>query len=163
MEQMGYQDCMDETMRFLTEVEGFKTDDPVVIGLLQHLGNHQNNLEFSHQNDVESCTDAMPSIIGSTNGPTIEQHHCDSSSTYTDATHLHTTENYTLDSYLPSHFGESTNGILDENMNEISSDHLFKYLDFSQLVQTNPAIASVTEELIGLLTMEACDNEENES
>ena len=64
----GFQDCMEETIRYLVDIEGFSPDDEVVVGLTAHLLQVRAKLDIN--NDSTATTPWSHGNPGNSEGPT---------------------------------------------------------------------------------------------
>ena len=145
----GFQDCSHEAIRYLIDVEKIAQDDPLIVGLQQHLRQHQQQMDLAQT--FSECLQSMDSEDMSdshserTDLKHIPQSHYELSSM--DMTDSHS-EADSLEDRLT---GDCNTGSDNENMNEQMTDSV---LDLALLAQNNPAIASLTEEILGLLEEE---------
>ena len=145
----GFQDCSHEAIRYLIDVEKIAQDDPLIVGLQQHLRQHQQQMDLAQT--FSECLQSMDSEDMSdshserTDLKHIPQSHYELNSM--DMTDSHS-EADSLEDRLT---GDCNTGSDNENINEQMTDSV---LDLALLAQNNPAIASLTEEILGLLEEE---------
>lgn len=170
----GYNDCMEEAVRYLTDVEKLSLDDPLVTGLQKHLMDHQSNLDESsilnrinmevennqqaQSNDIEhneaDCeTQSQPLHLNygalSVQLGNLSRHNSDSIDiALQNATHDdERTEVSPNEGYAPLSLPQ----ILENNNSDEDSEMSANAYSLAMLAQSNPAIASLTEELMMLL------------
>ena len=163
----GFQDCTEEAIRYLVDVERLPEDDPLVIGLRQHLLEKQMHLNYERilqehlsRNNSETASRTSSNSVNSDTVALVED--------LTDST----TDNFlSHDHHLQSRLSEMTPDIGSEVMT--SEAHVVAVATGSEgeeaesmqvslpplytidmLAQNNPAIASLTQELLALIETE---------
>lgn len=175
----GFQDCAEEVMRYLIEVENLPESHPVCFGLRQHLLEKQRLLDVetllgtcqtqllagdSFHNYIQSSSEtdssqAQQSVVKTSESAMV----CRTAPIATLPEPKQ--ENYSafnLYNFLPSSSSIATPrslhsddrlafiGHITEDQSKTSSSD-FRALDLQQLAENNPEIASLTEEILGLL------------
>jgi len=166
----GFRDCSEEAIRYLLEVEGLSENDPVIVGLREHLHRQRQQLEIKQTiaDYLENIkvTDSRGSDCNLTMkddfvSETIHHTHesipnrlclnqnesCNSQDnelTHCEAKHAHCKSNIPL--LTPSDFAD--------DINKTGS-----MLELALLAQNNPSIASLTEEILQLMDDESDEND----
>ncbi|CAH1799304.1 unnamed protein product [Owenia fusiformis] len=179
----GYNDCTEEAIRYLTEVELIPIDDPIIIGLREHLSEKQKYLDYTdilHQLELELNASSTIDLDMDTNETSnLRYHsnndsgcHSDTDTDENDHQNLHNdiyslshnadfpeVGSYNLEQFNNNLVRTTSNSTIDVTETSFANDTNFTdgsecsltSINFALLVQNNPDIAHLTDELLCLL------------
>jgi len=176
----GFRDCSEEAIRYLLQVEGLSEDDPVIVGLQQHLYRQRQEFEMKQTiadylanikvTDVRDAncdvTDDVTDNCYETNHESIASRLClNHDGHILNETHDHTSCQH-RHSHCKSSIQNSTspNDVTITSYNDVTRtlpDDVTitgSVLELALLAQNNPSIASLTEEILQLMEEDSDDD-----
>ena len=166
----GFRDCCEETIRYLIQVENLSETDPLVLGLKQHLWERQQALNYQQilqdlfyqtqvlnqesRTDIEENIEVVDGEMDTEVNDSGNASMLDSTATL-NSSEITETEHQEDSNISESHVEES----LVDSANVSSEDYTEPMLTLALLAQNNPAIASLTEEIISLLDSDDAEDD----
>ncbi len=176
----GFRDCTQEALRYLTDVEKIPTDDPIITGLKHHLIQQQECIDLNEvitcgSQPEAGCPQPMDSIhlephslhidTHTNLSPVISDTHISDESVGSDPSHTSLVSPRSQEQDEEGIAPSSSDDDMSQSLTSI--DHSSSDEDMSQsvlslalLAQNNPAIASLTEEILSLLEAEDAEDED---
>ncbi len=185
----GFRDCTSEALRYLTDVEKIPDDDPLITGLKLHLVERQELIDYddvltacAHQSKDDQVEDCIADSSHSRTQDSIHRvspHHSIDSQSVLSASPLTSDTDMMEVSDSAEIMGSVSQAIVitsgsqtsDEANSSSDEDMSQSVISLALLAQNNPAIASLTEEILSLLEsddeeqpdQDISDSEENTS